>query len=114
VRKVGLQIGRSDEGNMWHDRRERVLGHALFGGAEEGAQDGDKELTAFLGEDVAKGGIHDDGRDGLMVGPPLFPFFFEYHTSARGEFFRGKKNSYDGDMPEYIAHINATSTAFLE
>jgi hypothetical protein len=40
-----------------HDRRERVLGHALFGGAEEGVQDGDEELTALLCEDIAKGGI---------------------------------------------------------
>jgi hypothetical protein len=45
--KVRLQISHSNEGNMWHNRHEWVLGHVLFGGVEEGAQDGDKELTAF-------------------------------------------------------------------
>jgi hypothetical protein len=62
VHKVRLRIGRSDEGKVWHDRRERVLVRALFCGAEEGVQDGDEELTAFLREDAAKGGIDSTTR----------------------------------------------------
>jgi hypothetical protein len=30
--------------------------------------------------------------------------------SAKGEILSRKKNSYNGDVPEYITHINATST----
>jgi len=82
ARKVGLRIGRGDEGRVWRGGRERVLGNALFGAAEEGAQDRDEELAAFLREDVAKGGVRDVGRDGLTVGPPRF--FFLSSARQRG------------------------------
>jgi len=46
--KLGLQISWRDEGCMWHSGHEQALGHTLFGATEEGAQDGDKELSTFL------------------------------------------------------------------
>ena len=67
-RKVGLRIGWGDEGRVWRAGRERVLGHAGFGAAKEGAEDGDEEVAAFLREDVSKRGVPDVGRDRLQCG----------------------------------------------
>ena len=66
-RKVGLRVGWRDEGRVRRAGRERVLGRASFGGAEEGAQDGDEEVAAFLREDVPERGVRDVGRDGLCT-----------------------------------------------
>jgi hypothetical protein len=64
--KVGLRIGWGDEGRVWGRGREGALRDTLFGAAEDGAEDGDEEVPAFLGEGIAKGAVCDAGWDGLQ------------------------------------------------
>ena len=81
-RKVGLRIGRCDEGRMWRVGRERVLAHACFGAVKDGTEDGDEEVTAFLCEDVPERGVPDVGRDGLQCAC-FFVFFFQSHVRIK-------------------------------
>ena len=106
-RKVGLRVDWRDEGRVRRDGRERVLGRASFGAAEEGAEDGDEEVAAFLREDVPERGVCDVGRDGLCT--VCVRVFTGQNQSLRGEEEEGNI-SYDGDASENIARVNAAST----
>ena len=88
-RKVGLRIGWGDEGRVGRVGRERALGHAVFGAAEDGTEDGEEEVAAFLREDVPEGGVLDSGRDGLQCAC----FFPENQKSegGGGNYSRGSR-----------------------
>jgi hypothetical protein len=65
LRKVGLRIGWGDEGGVWHRGREGALRDTLFSAAKDGAEDGNEELPALVGEGIAKRAICNAGWDGL-------------------------------------------------
>jgi hypothetical protein len=62
--KIGLRIGRDDEGCVWRRGRERVLRDALIGAAKDGAEDGNEELPALLSEGITKRAVCSARRDG--------------------------------------------------
>jgi hypothetical protein len=51
--KIGLRIGWGDERGVWGRGRERALWEARFGAGQDGAENGNEEISAFLGESVA-------------------------------------------------------------
>jgi hypothetical protein len=54
LRKVGLRIGWGDEGRVWRRGRQGTLGDTVFGAAKDGTENGNEELTALVGECIAK------------------------------------------------------------
>ena len=65
--KVGLRIGWGDEGRVWRHGRQGVLRDALFGAAKDGAENGNEELTALVGEGITKGAVCNVGWDRLQA-----------------------------------------------
>ena len=67
LRKVGLRIGWGDEGRVWRRGCQGVLGDARFGAAKDGAENGNEELTALMGEGITKRAVCNAGWDGLQA-----------------------------------------------
>jgi len=65
-REVGLRIGWGDEGGVWRRGREGGLGDTPFGAAKDGAENGNEELPALVGEGIAKRAVCNAGWDGLQ------------------------------------------------
>ena len=64
-RKVGSRIIWGDEGCVWRRGREGALRDTLFGGAKDGAEDGNEEFPAFSSEGITKRAVCTAGWDGL-------------------------------------------------
>ena len=84
LRKVGLRIGWGDEGRVWRRGRQGTLGDVLFGAAKDGAENEDEELTALVGEGIAKVAVCSTGWDGLQADSPGRKIWMEGRLSTFG------------------------------
>jgi len=67
LRKVGLQMGRGDEGGGGHRGGEGALRDTLFDAMKYRAENGNEELPACLSEGIAERAVCSVGRDGLRM-----------------------------------------------
>lgn len=65
LRKVGLRIGRGDEGRVGCYEPDGPLRDTFFGALKHKAENGNEELSAFLSEGIAKRAVRSVWRDGL-------------------------------------------------
>jgi hypothetical protein len=96
-RKVGLRIGRGDEGRVWSRGRQGTLRDALFGAAKDGAENGNEELTTLVGEGIAKWAVCNVGWDRLQADRTRRKGWMEERLMSLVRREKTLESSYDGN-----------------